>query len=256
MNDLIELEDRGRVRLVAFNRPDAANAFNEDLYHAAAEALEAAAVDPGVSVVVITGRGKVFCAGTDLHEMASIASLDPAAPRPSRDGFPHFVGALSTFPKPVVAAVNGAAVGLGFTMLLHCDVVFVSEQARLKPPFTAMGVAPEAASSYLLPRRMGRQAAAAALFTSAWITAAEAVEHGIAYRACAPDRLLDEARGLADAAAAMSLPSLMATKRLIRDPEAAGIERARRLEDEAFAELLGGHGVRQSVLDQLAPGPS
>ena len=253
MTNLIEVEDRGGVRLLAFNRPDAANAFNEALYHAAAEGLESAAADAGVSVVVLTGRGRAYCAGTDLHEMAQIAAPQPGASIPDRSGFPHFLDALTSFPKPIVAAVNGAAVGLGLTMLLHCDVVFMAEGARLRPPFTLMGVAPEAASSYLLPRRMGFQAAAAALYPSAWITADEAVAAGLAYRSCPADQLLEEALSWADSVAAMPLASLLATKRLLRAHDEAPIARARELENQAFTELLAAPSTKESVLNPLAP---
>src|SRR4051812_25321283 len=223
-------EDRDRVRLVTFNRPDRANAFNEDLYHAAADALRAAATDDDVSVVVFTGAGKAFCAGTDLLEMAE--TVDGTAT--ARDGFPAFVDVLQEFPKPVLAAVNGSAVGLGFTMLAHCDIVLVSDRARLLAPFTTMGVAPEAASSYLLPRRMGRQHASLALFTSDWISAEDAVASGLAVRQCTPQTLVEETLALAARIAEKSLPSLMATKQLLLDAEREGITRARQLENAAF----------------------
>jgi enoyl-CoA hydratase/carnithine racemase len=240
-------EDRDRVRLLTFNRPDRANAFNEELYHAAADALRAAATDDDVAVVVFTGAGKAFCAGTDLLEMAE--TVDGTAT--SRDGFPAFVDVLQEFPKPLLAAVNGAAVGLGFTMLAHCDIVFVSDQARLLAPFTNMGVAPEAASSYLLPRRMGRQRASVSLFTSDWISAEEAVATGLAVQQCRPESLVDDTMKLATRVATKSLPSLMATKRLLLDAEREGIARARTLENQAFAELLALPNAKDGVLGQL-----
>jgi enoyl-CoA hydratase/carnithine racemase len=240
-------EDRERVRLLTFNRPDRANAFNEELYHAAADALRAASADDGVAVVVFTGAGKAFCAGTDLLEMAE--TVDGTAT--SRDGFPAFVDVLQEFPKPLLAAVNGAAVGLGFTMLAHCDIVFVSDQARLLAPFTNMGVAPEAASSYLLPRRMGRQRASVSLFTSDWISAEEAVATGLAVQQCRPESLVDDTMKLATRVATKSLPSLMATKRLLLDAEREGIARARTLENQAFAELLALPNAQDGVLGQL-----
>jgi enoyl-CoA hydratase/carnithine racemase len=240
-------EDRDRVRLLTFNRPDRANAFNEELYHAAADALRAAATDDDVAVVVFTGAGKAFCAGTDLLEMAE--TVDGTAP--SRDGFPAFVDVLQEFPKPLLAAVNGAAVGLGFTMLAHCDLVFVSDNARLLAPFTNMGVAPEAASSYLLPRRMGRQQASLSLFTSDWISAEAAVATGLAVQQCSPETLVDETMALATRIASKSLPSLMATKRLLLDAEREGIARARTLENQAFAELLALPNAKDGVLGQL-----
>ena len=239
--------DRDHVRLLTFNRPDRANAFNEELYHAAADALRAAASDDDVAVAVFTGAGKAFCAGTDLLEMAE--TVDGTAP--SRDGFPAFVDVLQEFPKPLLAAVNGAAVGLGFTMLAHCDIVFVSDRARLLAPFTNMGVAPEAASSYLLPRRMGRQRASVSLFTSDWISAEDAVATGLAVQQCRPEALVDETMELATRIASKSLPSLMATKRLLLDAEREGIARARTLENQAFAELLALPNARDGVLGQL-----
>ena len=247
MTDVLLTEDHERARLITFNRPDRANAFNETLYHASADALRAARDDDAIAVVVFTGAGKSFCAGTDLLEMAE--TVDGTAG--SRDGFVAFVDTLAVFPKPVLAAVNGSAVGLGFTMLAHCDLVFVSDRARLLAPFTTMGVAPEAASSYLLPRRMGRQQASLSLFTSDWISAEQAVATGLAVQQCPPDTLVAQTLELATRIAAKSLPSLMATKRLLLDAERAGIARARRLENEAFAELLRLPNARDGVLGQL-----
>ena len=240
-------QDRDRVRLLTFNRPDRANAFNEDLYHASADALRDASGDDSIGAIVLTGAGTSFCGGTDLLEMAE--AVDGTAG--SRDGFVAFVDTLAEFPKPVLAAVNGAAVGLGFTMLAHCDIVLVSDRARLLAPFTNMGVAPEAASSYLLPRRMGRQHAAFSLLTSDWIPAEQAVATGLAVKQCSPDTLVAETLELATRIAAKSLPSLMATKRLLLDAEREGIARARRLENEAFAELLSLPNARDGVLGQL-----
>jgi enoyl-CoA hydratase/carnithine racemase len=248
---VLRIDDHERARLITFDRPDRANAFNEALYHASADALRAAAADDAVGVVVLTGAGKAFCAGTDLLEMAETVPDDARGTEPDRSGFPAFVDTLQDFPKPLLAAVNGAAVGLGFTMLAHCDLVLVSDRARLLAPFTNMGVAPEAASSYLLPRRMGRQQASLSLFTSDWITAEQAVATGLAVRQCSPDELVAKTLELAMRIASKSLPSLMATKRLLLDAEREGIARARRLENEAFAALLALPNARDGVLGQL-----
>ena len=217
-------------RLLTLDRPEALNAFNNALYDAAAEALQAAAEDPTVAVVVITGEGRAFSAGQDLLEMAELAaglggSDDGAAGQsPSGDdappsGFPGFLDALQSFPKPLIAAVNGLGLGIGFTMLAHCDLVFIAEGARLKTPFTSLGVAPEAASSALFPIRMGWQQAARVLFTSDWISAEEAIEMGIALRLCSPDTLLDETMELAGRIARMPISSLVVTKRLMLEAQ-------------------------------------
>jgi len=260
---MLRVDNHGRVRLLTLDRPEALNAFNTALYDAAADALTAASVDDSVAVVVITGAGRAFSAGQDLLEMADLASRfgqpqqsadeqspeeqspdqQPSDQQPSDQqpsGFPHFLDTLQSFPKPLVAAVNGLGLGVGFTMLAHCDLVLIAEGARLKTPFTSLGVSPEAASSYLFPLRMGWQAAARVLFTSDWVSATEAVELGIAGQVCAPDALLDEAMALAQHVARMPISSLVTTKRLMLDAQLPLIERARAREEAAFVTVMGG----------------
>ena len=230
----VRVEDRGAVRLLTLDRPDVLNAFDSALYRATAAALEAARADDGVHVVVLTGAGRAFSSGQDLGEMAQLAAGESV-----ESGFPALLDALGSFDKPLVAAVNGVAVGIGFTLLPHCDVVLAAEGARFRTPFAEMGVPPEAASSLLFPERMGWQRAAHVLFTNAWLSAAEAVEHGIALRVVPAEDLLDEAWALAGRIAASPLPALRAIKSTMlaaRQPEVAA---ARRREDAAFAEILG-----------------
>jgi enoyl-CoA hydratase/carnithine racemase len=237
-------DDAGKVRVITLDRPDKLNAFNTALYNAAGDALQAAADDDGVSVVVLTGNGRAFSAGQDLHEMAAQAAgtapaANPtAAPADGPSGFPRFVDALQAFPKPVVAAVNGLAVGIGFTLLPHCDLVLVDETARLRTPFTELGVPPEAASSLLFPARMGWQQAARLLYTSEWITADEAVELGIALRACPAGTVLAEAVALATKVASFPLESLLAIKKAMLDAQLPLVQRARSVEEQAFAEIF------------------
>jgi len=152
------IADENQVRTITLNRPGALNAFNEALYDATADALSAAAEDPEIAVVMITGAGRAFSAGQDLAEMqARITDPDFA---PGRHGFPGLIDALGAFPKPLICAVNGVGLGIGATILGFADLAFMSSTARLKCPFTSLGVAPEAASSYLLPQLIGRQNAA------------------------------------------------------------------------------------------------
>ncbi len=229
--------DSERVRTVTFNRPEARNAFNRLLYEAATEALRDALDDDGVAVVVVTGAGTAFSAGQDLKEMAAIASGNAGPDAAS--GFRGFMDALCEFDKPLLAAVNGVGVGLGFTMLAHCDMVIVSDAARLQVPFAALGVPAEGASSYLFPQRMGAQRAAEVLFTGRWMSADEAVEAGMALRRVAPASLMGETMTLARSIAAGSADALRAIKRLVRASQAPLIAEARAREDAAFAELLG-----------------
>ena len=142
--------DRPGVRLLTLNRPQALNAFDSPLYRAAGTALDAARADDTVKVVVVTGAGRAFSSGQDLEEMARLAAGEA-----TDSGFPVLLEALQGFDKPLVAAVNGAAVGIGFTMLPHCDIVVAAESARFRTPFAEMGVPPEAASSLLFQEPSG-----------------------------------------------------------------------------------------------------
>lgn len=235
---MLQVSDERRVRTLTLDRPEALNAFNEALYDALADALLEAAEDPEVAVVLLTGNGRAFSAGTDLLEMHRIAT-DPSFER-GRHGFPGLVDALVDFPKPLVVAVNGVGLGIGATILGFADLAFMSSTARLKCPFTSLGVAPEAASSYLLPRLVGRQDAAWVLLSAEWISASEAKEMGLVWRVCEPDDLLPEARRHAEVLAARPIASLVAVKRAMTAPLRAGIDAARERENAAFAALMGG----------------
>ena len=229
------VEDDARVRTLTLNRPDALNAFNNELYDATAAALREAATDPSVAVVVVTGAGRAFCAGTDLVEMAQLAdgSLEGS-------GFLGLLDALVDFPKPLVCAVNGLGLGIGATILGFADLSFMSTSARLKCPFTSLGVAPEAASSLLLPLLVGRQNAAWMLLSAEWVGAEEAHRMGLVWRVCSPEALLEETRRHAELLAARPISSLVAVKRTMTEPWRAAVHEARERENAAFAELMGG----------------
>ena len=235
---ILDVQDSSRVRTLTLNRPDALNAFSEALYDAAAEALNEAAEDPAVAVVLLTGAGRAFSAGTDLAEMAEMVS-NPEFVR-GKHGFVGLVDALAAFPKPLVIAVNGLGLGIGATIIGFGDLVFMSTQARLKCPFTSLGVAPEAASSYLLPRLVGHQNATWMLMSSEWISAEEAQRMGLVWRVCEPGDLLEQARQHAETLAAKPISSLKAVKHTMTAPLQDAIAAARARENQYFAELMGG----------------
>lgn len=245
------ISDENRVRTLTLNRPDALNAFNEALYDATAEALAAAAEDDDAAVVVITGTGRAFSAGQDLTEMQARIT-DPGF-TPGRHGFPGLIDALARFPKPLICAVNGLGVGLGTTILGFADLVFMAADARLKCPFTSLGVAPEAASSYLLPTLIGRQNAAWLLMSSEWVDATEAQRMGLAWRICEPGALLDETRRHAEVLAAKPLASLIAVKQSVVEPTRAEIAAARSREDGYFAEMMGAAANAEALADFNRP---
>lgn len=248
----LRVADDDGVRLVTLDRPDVLNAFDTPLYLAVADVLTEASERDDISVVVITGAGRAFSAGQDLAEMATLrAAADAGSLDTGTDGtghgFPVFLDAVMAFSKPLLAAVNGIGIGIGLTLLPHCDLVLVSDTARLRGPFVPLGVVPEAASSVTLPAIMGGQRAAHLLYTGAWIDAEEAVACGLAWCRCPPDRLLDDTLALAREIAAMPLESLVATKRLVQAGREDALRAARAREDAEFARLTGAAANREAL---------
>jgi enoyl-CoA hydratase/carnithine racemase len=247
---ILQVDDQNRVRTLTLNRPDALNAFNEALYEATAEALRVAAEDPDVAVVLLTGAGRAFSAGNDLKEMQARITDPEMANQGSH--FTTMIDALTRFPKPLICAVNGVGVGIGTTILGYADLAFMSTTARLKCPFTSLGVAPEAASSYLLPQLIGRQNAAWLLLSSEWVSADEALAMGIVWKVCEPEDLLAETRRHAEILASRPIPSLIAVKQSIVEPTRPDIAAATERENAHFAELLGGQANAAALADFTA----
>ena len=233
---MLRIEDADRVRVITFNRPEALNAFNEALYDATTEALIAAGADRGVAVVVLTGAGRAFSAGTDLLEMAARAT---GPFMPGRHGFPGLVDQLAGFEKPLFCAVNGIGLGIGATMLGFADLAFMASDAKLKCPFTSLAVAPEAASSFTFPRLLGRQNATWALMSSEWLGAEECLAMGLVWKVVAPGELLPETLRHARVLASKPIASLVETKRTIVAAWQGEIAAARERENAAYVRLLG-----------------
>jgi enoyl-CoA hydratase/carnithine racemase len=244
--------DEGAVRIIRFNRPEARNAFNGALYDAVIDALTEAAEMRACHVVVLTGEGSAFSAGQDLKEMAQIVTGE-VSPETAR-GFRGLLDAVQSFEKPLLAAVNGVGVGLGFTLLPHCDLVFIADDAHLRVPFADLGVPPEAASSYMFPRTMGWQRAALYLFTGSWMNANEAVEAGIALAQHPAESLFEETLAVARAIAAMPPDAVMAAKRLLLATRNPGVSAAREREDAGFVELLGS-AANVAALERFGTAP-
>jgi len=245
------VDDADRIRLITFRRPEARNAFDTPLYDAVANALNEVAERDDLAVVVLTGEGTAYSAGQDLAEMGRLGNpehRDEATQAQAEShGFARFIAAIESFPKAIVAAVNGVAVGLGTTMLPYCDIVLASEQARFRLPFASLGVVPEAGSSYTLPMVMGWRAAAYALFTAEWFDAQDALAWGLVSRVCPHDALLDEAMDVARAIAKMPIVSLVETKRLLLANRLEAARAARLREEEVFARLTGAPANREAI---------
>jgi enoyl-CoA hydratase/carnithine racemase len=237
---MLQITDDARVRLLTLDRPEALNAFNDELYHLCGDALEEAAERDDIACVVITGTGRGFSAGQDLGEMGRLGPEAEASQFGDKGpGFPRFLDTLAAYPKPTIAAVNGIGVGIGMTMLLHVDLALISETARLRAPFVPLGVVPEAAGSLLMPIVMGNQRAAEKLYTGDWISAAEAVECGLALRVVAPEELMPATLALAHRIAKMPVASLVESKRLVVAARIDAVRAARAREDHAFRSMIG-----------------
>lgn len=233
---MIQITDANRIRTIQLARPEAKNAMNEAMWDAASEALIDAADNPSVAVVVFTGSQDSFSAGADLMEMAlgNAGKLERGT-----YGFNGFTDQLVAFPKPFICAVNGLGLGFGVTVLAYADLAFMANTARLKCPFTSLGVAPELGSSFLFPQLLGRQNAAWALLSSEWLTAEQCHAMGLVFQVCEPEDLMATTMAHADVLAAKPISSLVESKALITEPYRDHIAEARKRENAAFSRLLG-----------------
>lgn len=235
------------VTEVRLNRPEKRNALTAAMYQALAGALQAAQADTGVRALLFGGEGPGFCAGNDLNDFLAAGQLTPEHP------VLVFLRTLASFDKPLIAAVHGQAVGIGVTMLLHCDLIVAARGAQFSLPFVQLGLVPEAASSLLLPRLVGQQRAAELLFLGKPFDADTALRLGLINRVVGETELAGEARALAAAVAAQPAASLRATRRLLRGDPA---ELLARIDAEAriFGAQLQSEEFRAAVRAVLARG--
>lgn len=236
---MILTEDTGRVRLLTLNRPQALNAFNNDLFDALADALAEADAADHVSVVVLTGAGRAFSAGADL--------VGGRADVPVRHGFPGMLEQLVTFSKPLLLAINGLGVGIGATICGLADLAFMSSTARLRCPFSRLGLVPEAGSTMLFPELMGRQAANWFLMSAEWLDAEACKANGLAYAVCAPEALMTTTMAHAQTLAALPLASLRGTKELMMAPRRDALRAVFAAENAALAALRGGPANLEAI---------
>lgn len=241
MSEHVRIAVADGVMTLTIDRPDKRNALTNAMYGALSEGLRSAAEDGAVRVVIIEGEGGFFTAGNDLGDFAAVASGTLKRDNMNVGGF---LPRLAAFPKPLVAAVEGVAVGIGTTMLLHCDLVFAAEDARLSTPFVDLALVPEAASSLLLPARIGYARAFSMFALGEVITGARAAEIGLANRALPAGEVRPAAQGAARTLARKAAGALVATKALLRDP--AGLTERIRVEREVFDARLRSPEAREA----------
>ena len=220
------------VATIEIARPEKKNALTQAMYQAMADAVNAAREDSAVRALLITGQPGVFTAGNDLEDFMQ------RPPQGADSPVFRFMRALLECDKPVVAAVTGAAVGIGTTLLLHCDLVYVSDEARLAMPFVSLGLVPEYASSLLIPQLMGHVRAAEKLMLGEPFTGADAVDCGIANAVLPAGEVVGHARRMAERFNALPPGAVRDAKRLMRAPLKDQLQQVMRTEAEIFGARL------------------
>ena len=228
------------VRTITLNRVDKKNSITQAMYSRMAEALTSAATDEAVRVVVLQGDATVFSAGNDIGDFLN------APPATQESPVFRFLRALAGFSKPIVAAVCGPAVGIGTTMLFHCDLVYAGDNAAFSMPFVNLGLCPEAASSLLVPQMLGYHRAAEALLLGEPFMAEAALEVGLVNRVVPPTECNTVAQAQARKLAAKPLSSLVETKRLMKKGQLAPVLERMAEEGASFGRMLREPAAREA----------
>jgi enoyl-CoA hydratase/carnithine racemase len=240
MIEQVQIKNKDGILMLTLARPDKKNALTNEMYGAMADAIEGAENESAIRVILLRGQGDSFTAGNDLGEFAAVATGKVEGER----HVTRFIRSLGRSTKPLIAAVQGRAVGIGTTMLLHCDLVVLAENALLSTPFISLALVPEAASSLLLPQRIGHARAFELFALGEPVSAQVALDWGLANRVVALEQLDAEALALAQRLARQPLGSLVATKRLMRDGEM--LVKQMEVESEHFAARLKSAEAREA----------
>jgi enoyl-CoA hydratase/carnithine racemase len=237
--DILTRKENG-ICTIEFNRPDKKNAITAAMYQLMADALKDAESDGGVRAIVISGKPEIFTAGNDLEDFIRNPPANNDAP------VIQFMMALSHAAKPVIAAVAGAAVGIGTTMLGHCDLVYAAENAKFSLPFTQLGLCPEFSSSLLFPQILGYQRAAEKFMLGEAFSAQEAYEMGLVSKVVPLDQLAAFAQVQAAKLAALPASSLRITKRLMKSSQAAAVDAKIQEELTHFIAMLSSPEAKEA----------
>lgn len=242
MSEIAVTDDAG-LRTILITRPEKKNALTRAMYGAMGEALRDAATSPAVRAVLMTGGAACFTSGNDVSDFKARGDQPAEVPSPAQD----FLAALRACPKPVVAAVAGYAIGIGTTLLLHCDFVYAADTAVFRMPFIDLGVCPEGGSSLVVPQRAGQLLANELLMLGEAFTPETAVRAGIANAVVPLAELFPTAEGVARRLAAKPPVAMATTKRLLRAAEEARLTAHMREEFAKFGALLRGPEAAEAV---------
>ena len=234
----IELIREGGVALITLNRPEVLNALSERMKVELIHALKETEEDESIRVIILTGRGRAFCAGADLNRFVEFQEKDKDHKKKTRFGSLDLPRAFIQYPKPIIAAINGPAYGFGFTVTLTCDIRLASERANFSCAFVRIGVTPEFCSTYFLPRLIGYGKAAELVFTARPFDAREALEIGAINRVFPHHRLMPEAKEMAEKIASMPSPAVQKSKEILRHGLQSTLDQVIQHESMVFLDTM------------------
>ena len=242
----ILLKIENNIAFIVLNRPEVFNSFNREMAFSLQSTLDNCAIDTNVRAIVITGNGKAFCAGQDLKEVTD-PELNPGFRKILEEHYNPIILKIRTIEKPIIAAVNGVAAGAGANIALACDIVVAAENASFIQAFSKIGLIPDSAGTFFLPRLIGFQKASAIMMLGDKINALEAFNMGMIYKIIAPGLFDEEVRNLAATLAQMPTKALGLTKRLLNQSMANNLEQQLALESDLQIEASSSNDYKEGV---------
>lgn len=246
MSNSILLKIENKIAFITLNRPDVFNSFNREMALSLQQVLENCKDDTNVRAIVITGNGKAFCAGQDLKEVTD-PDLNPGFRRILEEHYNPIIQKIRTIEKPIIAAVNGVAAGAGANIALACDIVLASEKASFIQAFSKIGLIPDSAGTFFLPRLIGFQKASALMMLGDKVSAVEAEKLGMIYKVIAPENFLEEVNKLAETIAEMPTKAIGLTKRLLNQSMTNNLDQQLTLESDLQIEASSSNDYREGV---------
>jgi 2-(1,2-epoxy-1,2-dihydrophenyl)acetyl-CoA isomerase len=246
MSNSILLKIENKIAFITLNRPDVFNSFNREMALSLQQVLENCKDDTNVRAIVITGNGKAFCAGQDLKEVTD-TDLNPGFRIILEEHYNPIIQKIRTIEKPIIAAVNGVAAGAGANIALACDIVLASEKASFIQAFSKIGLIPDSAGTFFLPRLIGFQKASALMMLGDKVSAVEAEKLGMIYKVFAPENFLEEVNKLAETIAEMPTKAIGLTKRLLNQSMTNNLDQQLTLESDLQIEASSSNDYREGV---------
>lgn len=246
MSNSIELKIENNVAWISFNRPEVFNSFNREMALSLQEKLDECNNNQVVRTIVLTGTGKAFCAGQDLKEVTD-PELNPGFRKILEEHYNPIIQRIRTIEKPIVAAVNGVAAGAGANIALACDIVIASEHASFIQAFSKIGLVPDSAGTFFLPRLIGFQKASALMMLGDKVTAPEALSMGMIYKLYPVATFEEEVKAIAENLAQMPTKALGLTKRLLNQSKTNNLEQQLALESDLQIEASSSYDYNEGV---------